>query len=82
MEAPVGQAKPPLTQAEKAKQSIERMKTETIHAQAMTLNHLRNRIDELEQLNRSLIEANHSLKLKLTSANKVVVQLKGNEHGS
>ena len=53
------------------------MKTETIHAQALTLEYLRRRIDELEQINTKLTESNRSLQLKLLSANRTIDRMKG-----
>lgn len=53
------------------------MKTETIHAQALTLEYLRRRVDELEQANTKLTEANRSLQLKLLSANRTIDRIQG-----
>lgn len=78
----VGQAKPPITAAEKAAKSVDRMKNETIHAQAMTLDFLRRRIDELEQVNKNLLETSASLKAKLLSANRTIERIEGKHHGA
>ena len=53
------------------------MKTETIHAQALTLEYLRRRVDELEQINTKLPDSNRSLQLKLLSANRTIDRMKG-----
>ena len=53
------------------------MKTETIHAQALMLEYLRRRVDELEQANTKLTEANRSLQLKLLSANRTIERIQG-----
>lgn len=58
------------------------MKTETIHAQALTLEHLRRRVDELEQLNKTLNETTRSLQLKLTAANRTIERMQGASNGT
>ena len=65
------------TPKEQAEKSVDRMKTETIHAQALTLEYLRRRVDELEQINTKLTESNRSLQLKLLSANRTIDRMKG-----
>lgn len=73
-QAATGEARPD-TPAQKAAKTVDRMKTETIHAQAMTLDHLRRRVDELEQAQKALLEANASLKAKLLAANRTIERI-------
>jgi threonine synthase len=64
-----------MTPREAAAKSTERMKTEAIHAQAMQIKYLTERLidaeDEVERLN----EVNRTLQLKLLAANKTLSQL-------
>ena len=53
------------------------MKTETIHAQALTLEYLRRRVDELEQEIKTLTKSQRSLQLKLLSANRTIERMQG-----
>ena len=71
-----------MTPKEQAAKSVDRMKTETIHAQALTLEYLRRRVDELEQVNKTLTETTRSLQLKLTAANRTIERMQGESNGS
>lgn len=73
MSAPAkGEGAKPLTAAEKAAKTVERMKTETIHAQAMQLQYMRERLIALEDQVKQLSVANRTLELKLSAANRVI----------
>lgn len=81
MSLPIGQASPPLTQAEKAAKTVERMKTETIHAQAMQLEYMRLRLISLEDEVKQLTKEKRSLELKLRCSQRTI-ELQGATHGS
>lgn len=81
MSLPIGQANPPLTQAEKSAKTIERMKTETIHAQAMQLEYMRLRLISLEDEVKQLTKEKRSLTLKL-SASQRIIERQGATNGS
>jgi len=72
-----GQAAKPLTQAEKAAKTTERMKTETIHAQAMQLEYMRLRLISLEDEVKQLSKDKRSLELKLASSQRIINQIGG-----
>ena len=65
------------TPKETAAKTVDRMKTETIHAQALTLEYLRRRVDELEQEIKTLTKSQRSLQLKLLSANRTIERMQG-----
>jgi hypothetical protein len=81
MEIPKGEAQRPLTQAEKAAKSIERMKTEAIHAQAMQLEYMRLRLIDLEDQVKQLTKDKRSLELKLMSSQRII-NAQGERRGS
>jgi len=62
---------------DEAAKTVERMKTETIHAQAMQLEYMRRRLDEVEQQNKTLEAEARTLRLKLSSANRMLDKLQG-----
>jgi 23S rRNA maturation mini-RNase III len=64
-----------MTPKEEALKSAERMKTEAIHAQALQIKYLTERLIEAEDEIKRLAKNNQSLTLKLTSANKTLSQL-------
>jgi len=72
MSVPAGMGKPPLTQAEKAAKTVDRMKTETIHAQAMQLEYMRGRLVALEDEIKQLRKDKRSLELKLLSSQRII----------
>lgn len=59
---------------DEALKTVDRMKTETIHAQALQLEYLRNRLIATEDDVTRLAKENRTLQLKLMSANKIVNQ--------
>lgn len=71
----IGEASKPMTQAEKAAKTVERMKTETIHAQAMQLEYIRQRLIAAEDEVKQLRNTNRSLELKLKSSQRLIEQL-------
>ena len=76
-----GLAPAPATAAEKAAKTTERMKTETIHAQAMQLEYMRLRLISLEEEVKQLTKENRSLGFKLKAAQRHIEQ-QGETHGS
>lgn len=70
------------TPKEQAKVNTERLKTEAIHAQAMQLEYMRQRLLAAEDEVKRLTNENRTLQLKLSSANRVLEQLKGAPNGS
>lgn len=66
-----------MTTKEDALKTVDRMKTETIHAQSLQIKYLTERLIAAEDEIKRLATENRSLKLKLTSANKTVAQLQG-----
>jgi predicted RNase H-like nuclease (RuvC/YqgF family) len=64
-----------MTPKDDAAKSAERMKTEAIHAQAMQIKYLTERLIDTEDEVQRLMELNRTLQLKLTSANKTLSQL-------
>jgi len=60
---------------DEALKSVDRMKTETIHAQALQIEYLRQRLIAAEDEINRLTKDNRGLQLKLTSANKTLSQL-------
>lgn len=59
---------------DEALKTVDRMKTETIRAQALQLEYLRNRLIATEDEVTRLAKENRTLQLKLMSANKIVNQ--------
>lgn len=76
-----GLAPAPATAAEKAAKTTERMKTETIHAQAMQLEYMRLRLISLEDEVKQLTKEKRSLELKLRSSQRII-ERQGATHGS
>lgn len=74
MSVPTGQAAKPMTAAEKAAKATERMKTETIHAQAMQLEYMRKRLISLEDEVKQMLETNASLTSKLKASQRIIEQ--------
>jgi hypothetical protein len=64
-----------MTPKEAAAKSTERMKTEAIHAQAIQIKYLTERLIDAEDEAQRLMEVNRTLELKLTSVNKTLSQL-------
>jgi hypothetical protein len=62
---------------DEALKTVDRMKTETIHAQALQLEYLRNRLIATEDDVTRLTKENRTLQLKLMSANRIVNQQQG-----
>jgi hypothetical protein len=62
---------------DEALKTVDRMKTETIHAQALQLEYLRNRLIATEDDVTRLAKENRTLQLKLMSANRIVNQQQG-----
>ena len=60
---------------DEALKSVDRMKTEAIHAQALQIEYLRQRLIAAEDEINRLTKDNKGLQLKLTSANKTLSQL-------
>lgn len=81
MQLAKGQASQPATQAENAAKTVDRMKTETIHAQAMQLEYMRLRLMDLESQVKQLTKEKRSLELKLSSSQRLIQQ-QGVNHGS
>lgn len=81
MQLAKGQAASPPTQAENAAKTVDRMKTETIHAQAMQLEYMRLRLVDLESQLKQLTKERRSLELKLSSSQRLIQQ-QGVNHGS
>jgi len=81
-EPAVGEAPKPETQAQKAAKTVDRMKTETIHAQAMQLEYIRMRLIASEDEVKRLRDTNRSLELKLISSQKLIQQLQGANDGT
>lgn len=81
MQLAKGQASQPATQAENAAKTVDRMKTETIHAQAMQLEYMRLRLVDLESQVKQLTKEKRSLELKLSSSQRLIQQ-QGVNHGS
>ncbi len=81
MQLAKGQAPQPATQAETAAKTVDRMKTETIHAQAMQLEYMRLRLVDLESQVKQLTKEKRSLELKLSSSQRLIQQ-QGVNHGS
>jgi hypothetical protein len=61
-----------MSEKDKLAMTVDRMKTETIHAQAMQLEFMRRRLDDTEQRNLELTRENRTLMLKLSAANKAL----------
>lgn len=74
MSVPIGQASPPMTQSEKTAKTVDRMKTEAIHAQAMQLEYMRLRLISLEDEVKQLTKEKRSLQLKLTASQRIIEQ--------
>lgn len=60
------------TAKEQAIKTIDRMKSETIHAQALQLEYMRNRLVEAEDEISKLLKDKRSLELKLISAQRLI----------
>lgn len=65
--------------------TVDRMKTETIHAQALQLEYLRQRLIESEDLIKKLTADKRTLELKLLASQRILQQqtsTQGENHGS
>jgi 3'-phosphoadenosine 5'-phosphosulfate sulfotransferase (PAPS reductase)/FAD synthetase len=70
-----------MSEKDKLAMTVDRMKTETIHAQAMQLEFMRRRLDDAEQKNLELTKENRTLMLKLAAANRALEKAIGQVTG-